>query len=199
MENGMITGGDWKHFLTLDREELLLVRRRHPFVVVFPIFITSLLTAFFITVSFFLFTSFIQSISLFLTTILLLLSLGITFITKNIIDWYFHLYIVTNKKILEIRYTPLSSYIMNGVMLEKVNCTEIDFQKNGILNELLDMGNVVLTFDRPTHQEEFVLRDIESCHTLGVFLTQKLMAGQSNANIANTIWFRERDHAHALN
>jgi hypothetical protein len=189
MEDGMIARGSWERFLNLDREELLLVRRQHPFVVVFPIFVTSVLATFFTIASFVIFTSVLNSIPLLITTVLLLISIAITFITKNIIDWYFHLYILTNKKILEIRYTPLSSYIMNGVMLDKVNCTEIDFRTNGLMNELLDMGDVVITFDRPTSQEEFVLRDIESCHNLGIFLTRKLMARQT-ADIAQTIWFK---------
>lgn len=189
MEDGMITRGDWQKFLTLDQEELLLVRRSHPFVVIFPIIITSILASFFISIAFLIFTSILSSFPLLITTVLLLVSIAITLITKSIIDWYFHIYILTTKKILEIRYTPLSSYIMNGVMLDKVNCTEVDFHTYGILNEILDMGDVVITFDRPTHQEEFVLRDIEGCNKLGIFLIRKLMDRQ-NKDLAQTIWFK---------
>ena len=122
---------------------------------------------------------------------MLLGSVALSFITKNIIDWYFHMYILTTRKMLEIRYTPLSSYIMNDVLLDKVNCTEIDFRTKGIVNELLDIGDVVITFDRPTSQEEFVLRDIKSCHKLGSFLTRKLMDRETHESIQQTIWLRK--------
>src|SRR5258708_5379863 len=118
----MITKGDWKSFLTLHGENLLLVRRKHPFVVILPILLTSVLALFFIAVSFFLFTKFIFSVPLFIVTSLFLGALAISFITKSIIDWYFHLYVLTSRKILEIRYTPLSSYILNDILLDRVNC-----------------------------------------------------------------------------
>jgi hypothetical protein len=75
---------------------------------------------------------------------------------------------------------------MNDVLLDQVNCTQIDFRRNGFLNEIMDMGDVVLTFDRPTHQEEFVFKDVNRCYKLGVFLTRKLLdrnSGRQNTNL----------------
>jgi hypothetical protein len=192
MQEGMITGGKWQVFLTLKGEELLLVKRSHPFVVITPIITICCLAVFFISSAYVVFGDFFTSSSLFLVTMLLLLSIALSLVTKTIIDWYFHVYILTTRKILELRYTPLTSYIANDVMLDRVSCTEIDLVSNGFLNELIDMGDILITFDRPTHREEFILKDIQGAHELTTYLTQQLMDGAPQSNIVqqNTIWFK---------
>ena len=191
IQNGMITSGNWNVFLTLKDEHLLLVKRRHPFMVILPIFVIGIVTVFFISTSFLLFQSFIVSYSLFFVTSLLLISIAISLITKVIVDWYFHMYILTNRKILELKYTPLTSYIVNDVMLDRVNCTEIDLISNGFLNEIIDMGDISITFDRPTKQEEFLLKDIQGSHELATYLTQQLMDGKQPDLMPQTIWFKQ--------
>ena len=191
MQPNMITHGNWNVFLTLRDEHLLLVKRKHPFVVLLPIFLILLLTLFFIGSSYFLFHNLIDSSSLFFISTLLLVSIAISLVTKTIIDWYFHMYILTNRKILELKYTPLTSYMFNDVMLDRVSCTEIDLQSNGFLNELIDMGNILITFDRPTHQEEFVLRDVQGSHALATYLTQQLLDGKQQQNGMQPIWFKQ--------
>jgi hypothetical protein len=191
-DNSMITSGkNWNIFLTLRDEQLLLVKRKHPFVVTSPIVVISCLTIFFISSSFFVFQDYFNSSSLFFVTMLLLISIAISLITKAIIDWYFHVYILTNRKILELCYSPLTSYVVNDVMLDRVCCTEIDLRSNGILNELIDMGDISLTFDRPTHQEEFILKDIQGSHQLGTYLTQQLMDSTPQQAVQQTIWFKQ--------
>lgn len=189
--NGMITSGNWNIFLTLKDEHLLLVKRKHPFMVIMPISFISCLTIFFISSAFLIFHEFFISSSLFFVTSLLLISIAISVITKVIVDWYFHMYILTNRKILELRYTPLTSYIVNDVMLDRVNCTEVDLLSSGFLNELIDMGDISITFDRPTHQEEFILKDIQGSHELSTYLTQQLMDGREPNLSPQTIWFRQ--------
>jgi hypothetical protein len=197
MQNDMITRGNWNIFLTLKDEQLLLVKRKHPFVVLIPIIIICCLTLFFISSGFVLFQDIFYSPSLFYVTTLLLISLAISVSTKTIVDWYFHMYILTNRKILELRYTPLTSYIVNDVMLDRVNCTEVDLQTNGFLNEIIDMGDICITFDRPTRREEFVLKDIQGSHELATYLTQQLLDGTpqpaSSLQRQNTIWFRQHN------
>jgi len=186
-EQAMITQGSWDKFLTLNGEKLLLVKRRHPFVIFFPILVTTFIICLMIFISAFFFTSLFPSPSLFITTVLLLISVLLTFITKSIMDWYFHLYILTTRKILEVWYAPLYAHVMNDVLLDQVNCTQVDFRRNGFLNQILDMGDVVLTFDRPTHQEEFVFKDVNKCYKLGVFLTRKLLDRQPQQNGASSM------------
>lgn len=76
-------------------------------------------------------------------------------------------------------------------MLDKVSCTEIDVRTNGFLNEIIDMGDILITFDRPTHQEEFTLKDVQGSHELATYLTQKMMDGVPNQMIQQTIWFKQ--------
>lgn len=188
MDTGMIAIGEWRTFLTLKGERLLLVIRRHPYVVAIPILILIVIFLLFAGSSFFLFTQLITSSTLFYITLLLLISATLGIITKIVIDWYFHVYILTNRKILEFRYTPLMSYVVNDIMLDRVFCTEVDFKTSGWIQDLLDMGDIIITFDRPTHQEEFIIKDILSCNKIGTFLTQQLIDGNTSEPIT-PIWF----------
>jgi hypothetical protein len=188
MDTSNFAIGNWQAFLTLKGERLLMAVRKHPFVVVFPVAIIILLSALFLISGYVIFNRFFSSVQLLITTSLILTSFTLTVITKIIIDWHFHIYILTNRKILEFRYTPLTSYIVNDIMLDRVFCTEVDYQTSGILHDLLDLGDVIITFDRPTHQEEFVLRDIQSCSQVGIFLTKQLLDGNAQEPIT-PIWF----------
>ena len=193
MQNSMITSGNWNGFLTLKDEQLLLVKRKHPFVLFMPFFLIGCLTVFFVSTAYVVFQDFINSPSLFFTTTLLLVSIAFSLVTKSIIDWYFHVYILTTRKLIERRYTPLISFIANDILLDRVNCTEIDLINNGFFNEIIDMGDILIAFDRPTRQEEFILKDIKGSHELVTYLTQQLIDGnQSRPNlIQNTIWFKQ--------
>lgn len=191
MNTSMIIKGDWKKFLTLRNEELLLVKRRHPFVIFFPILFTAIACMFFISGAYVLFNFLLFSPSLFFISMLIILSITTSIVTKMLIDWYFHMYILTNRRILELRYTPLTSFVTNDIMLDRVSCTEIDLQSNGFINELMDIGDVLITFDRPTHQEVFTLKDIQGHHELARYLTQQLMDGHEHIQM-HPIWFRDR-------
>lgn len=192
MKQGMVVKGNWNTFLTLAGEKLLLVQRRHSFVIFGPILFTSFVLGLLLLLSFFVFIIVFHSVSLFIIVSLILISACMSLVAKVIIDWYFHVYILTTRKILEVWYTPLTSYNVNDVLLDKVNCTEIDIKIHGFVNQLIGMGDIVVTFDRPTHQEEFVFNDIPQPEAIERFLTQRLMDHQSNAPLF-PMWFRERN------
>lgn len=185
----MIIKGDWSNFLNLEGEELLLVKRRHIYILIFPIAFTIFISFVFSGTFYIIFGQVMHSFALFIVSSLLSLSLAISLISYAIVNWYFHLYILTNRKILEVWYTPLSSHAVNDIFLDSVKCTEVDTSSTGLLHELLDMGNLRLTFDRPTHQEEFILRDIKNYDEIGKFLSHKLMDGYKKP-IGDTIWLR---------
>lgn len=191
MTNTMITSGNWRNFLTLEGEKLLLVKRSHPFVVILPSIALFVLTLLLLIILFFFLIVLTSAVQLFLVSSLVIISLFFTFLMKCILDWHFHLYILTTRKILEVWYTPLYSYIVNDVLLDSVNCTQIDIQRNGLFEELLDMGDIVITFDRPTHQDEFVLRNIKQCYQLSTYLTKSLIETSANKDPGkNQLWFR---------
>lgn len=147
-------------FVTLAGEKLILARRRHWSAFVFPtIFIGAIGVVAVLLVIFA--SSVLNSFSPLLFALLIgIIVLLLSFVAKIITDWYFNLYIVTNRKILEVSYKPLASREVNEVLLDQVRCTEIDTKIEGLVNEVLDVGDIIVTFDRPTHQEEFVFTKI---------------------------------------
>lgn len=191
MDKNMIATGDWKTFLNLKDEKLLLVIRTHPFSVIFPIILLTFMSGLFCWGFYVIFLQFFASFPNFILTFLLIISGTIAIVTKIIIDWFFHVYILTNRKILEFRYTPLMSYVVNDVMLDRVFCTEIDLHTQGWMHDILDMGDIILTFDRPTHQEEFVLKDIIGSNKIGNFLTKELLDRNPTMPIT-PMWFNQR-------
>ncbi len=91
-----------------------------------------------------------------------------------------------------VNYTPLFSHVVTDVLLDKINCTEIDLVSKGFFHELIGVGDVAITFDRPTHQDEFVFSDVGDCHNLARFLTQKLMDRDLDDKAEEVIWVRSR-------
>lgn len=99
----------------------------------------------------------LHSASLSLSAFFLIMLIASIVSIRDLIHWSFHLYIATNKQIIEIHYSPLLSEAMNSVLLDQIRCTEIDVAMYGFIPELIGIGNVELTFDRPTHKEEFII------------------------------------------
>jgi len=188
MEDGMITKGNWNSFLTAEGERLRFVRRRHPIVAVFPALLVIFLAVLFGVIAFSFFVTFIFLPFLFLITILLLVSITLTIISGILTEWYYHVYVLTTKRILEMRYTPLFSNTFYDILLDKVNCTEIDLKNNGLINQLFNKGDIIITFDRPTHQQELVLKDIQKCNKLYIFLTKELLDRNREFSKTDTIW-----------
>lgn len=196
--NDLTIHGDWQHFLTLPQERMLIVERKHWFIVALPILFT-LMLAFFLSVpAFYLFSFFLASLPLFISAIIVLVVLSICFIAKIFIDWYFHLYIVTTRKILEVNYAPLIKHIVNEVWLDQVNCTEADTQINGFISELIDIGNVIMTFDRPTHQEAFVFADIQNPRKIRSFLSANLASSKTNNMRILPLWYKSEEEPKKL-
>ncbi|MBP6913645.1 MAG: hypothetical protein KBC00_03480 [Candidatus Levybacteria bacterium] len=161
-------------FLTFPEEELILAIREHAaelFIRIIQMATFALLINMIFTgLSYFLLKDVILSLAVFSVFILV----GSGTIIREVIHWYFHLYIITTKKVIEIKYNPLFSEVSNSVLLDQIRCTEIDAELYGFVSELLDLGNVVITFDRPTHQEEFVIRGIRSPRKIANYLSSHL-------------------------
>ena len=187
------------NFLTLVGEEAILAKRKHWFVLVVPIFFVLLLL--FIFGSTFLTLPLLVSplfpYWIILSGLIFIFTVSFSLITKIIVDWYCHFYIVTTKKILEVCHTPLSSSKVNEVLLDRVRCTEVDVKVNGIVNEIIEKGDVIVTFDRPTHQEEFILQDVKDPRSIGLFLSDIFeIDGQAREN---TSWYKGRGENEEMN
>lgn len=186
-----LTQEDVKKFVTLGDETLILASREHSIPLLFRLLQLGigaiLLTVIASGITYFVSRDVIFSVAVFLT--LGLVSAGVAIL--ELIHWYFHLYLVTTKKILEVRYNPLFSELSNSVLLDQLRCTEIDAEIHGFISEILDLGNVAITFDRPTHQEEFVLKNIRSPRKIADHLSSFLHANPQQENDNDQeVWFK---------
>lgn len=186
--------GSYK-FPVVQDEKLLIRRRQHWFVLFLPILATILLSTLLIGVIFIAASAVPSQITFFTLLSLTILILATSIIAKLITDWYFHFYVLTDHRILEISYKPLFSDKVNNVILNQVKSTEIDINTVGIINELLDMGDVIVTFDRPTHEEEFIFSNIKNPKSVGFLLCDCLDVSRSNVNIKEptVVWFRPKN------
>ena len=159
--------------LTLPGEQVLVAKRQHPFTLLLRIIGLAGIWAiliFFGTVAY----TLINSLPLFFAYALLTTAIAMNTALKVAIDWYYHIYIVTNRKILEVRSRPLFSDKIDNVILDQVRTTEIDTSMPSPIHELVDMGDVVLGFDRPSHEKPFVLEQIKNPEDTASFLSEIL-------------------------
>ncbi len=150
-----------KKFLTLENEQIIFSTRQH-WLALIPSFILNVVVGLFVIV-FFSLSSILAPLYFFtfLLISLVFLTLVLEIFIKQTVEWFFHFYIVTNRKIVEVSYKPLLSRSINEVLLDQVRCTEIDVETKGFINELLNIGTIILTFDRPTHRESFTIEKIK--------------------------------------
>ena len=200
----------WSNSLALEAEKILFLQRKH-WLVLLPLVISIILGIILglITLAY---TSVQFSVG-FLTSIVLLLSLltlSASLLIKALTEWYFTIYILTSRRLLEICYTPLTSYILNNVLLEQVRCTEIDTTASGWLYKYLNIGDIIITFDRPTHRDAFVLQSIKNFHVLSRQLCSLLLPVQANQQSmlksrvisdfpTKVIWFKQKYPKKKLN
>lgn len=180
-------------FMLFDDEELIFACREHWLPLVFRIVKQTLLGIMLaISVSFVLFFG-VQSMSISLTSFFLIITFGSLVIVRDLIHWSFHLYIATTKQIIEIHYSPLMAEAINSILLDQIRCTEIDVDMYGILPELIGIGNVELTFDRPTHKEQFIIRGIRSPRVIANLLSAQIhqIVPNSLRQVQKPLWVKE--------
>ena len=185
-----VLSGDWKSFLTMSTEKLLVVTRRHFIVLVGPFVSLLAVGIIFVASSIYFFSAIYSSKLLLLSCILTIVSIVLTLSAKIIIDWYFNLYVATSRKLLEVKYSPLISFNFNQVLLDQVKCTELDMSKSGILSDFIDVGSIGITFDRPTHYEVFYFENIPESKEIGIHLSNEY-AELGKLDNKNQYWFRQ--------
>lgn len=176
----------------LPGENAAITTKQHVFAIIPPLIIAAILGVGAIAV-FFAISAYLHvfaPLMLLGGSMIVLLTLGL--IVKILVDWYFHLYLVTNRRILEIAYKPFFSQDVNDVLLDQVRCTEIDVKIHGYINALVDIGDIIITFDRPTHKQEFVLHNIKSPRSYETLLGHLLNTPKQMMN-TQTIWYRQDD------
>lgn len=173
----------------LPGEVLHYIERKHWFVLVAPLLFLflflSLSTG--LTLAAALFIQINSAFLLLILTLIFLVTLALA--TKILVDWMFNFYVITSHKISETRINPLFADSISEILLKQVRCTEIDIVNHGIINQLLNKGDVHVTFDRPTHREEFVLSDISNPREIGMYLSSILLEPKP---FTNGLWYRDR-------
>lgn len=181
---------DTNNLFLLPGETAVLTTKQHVFAIIPPLIIAGILGTAAIFISLIGGTYFHTSplLTILFGAMLLILTLGL--MAKILVDWYFHLYLVTNRRILEIAYKPFFSQDVNDVLLDQVRCTEIDVKIHGYIHGLMDVGDIIITFDRPTHQQEFILHNIKSPRKNGTLLGH-LLNTPKDFSTEQPIWYRD--------
>ena len=161
-------------FVSLPNEELIFVQRKHWSVFAFPLGFLFTMALIMIGMFFFAFQFLANYWEVFFSTVFVIFVFVASLALRSIIDWYFNFYVVTNRKIIEVSYSPLAAHKINQVLLDQVRCTEIDTKIEGVINDLLNIGHVMITFDRPTHQEEFTFAYVKNPRNIEKFLQNTL-------------------------
>lgn len=184
----------FRHFLTLPGEKLLFAQRQHKITLIVPVFLVFFLALFsvgiFSTIYFFILSIPFLFLGLLLTVVITLITLSRVFT-----EWFFHFYIITDHKLLEGKYAPFSMSKLNDVLLDQVKFTEIDTEKDGIINQLLDIGDVTITFDRPIHQQEITFSKIKHADKISDILSSQLTV---NSPPTNEAWYKYKDQPNRM-
>lgn len=174
-------------FIESPDEKVILFQRTHWMVPLISSIATAFIGIVILLIVIFLASKIPIKPSAFFATQLIVLAIFVLIITKIVVDWYFHFFFVSNKKILEVRYSPFFVHKTNGVLLEQVNITEIDEKKIGIIKDVFDYGEVTVTFDRPTHEDEFTLENIPHPERIAAKLREHFSVSTNNPS--SQIWY----------
>ncbi len=190
-----IQESDVGEFLTSPQEKMLFAIRKHAFILTVPIIGTIFFSVLAILLAFVLLTHYFFFPFLFIASSFLMLSFVLQLISKMLVEWYFHVYLVTNRKILEVCYRPFFSENVSDVLLDQVRCTEVIVHTNGIINHLVNMGDITICFDMPTHQDQFCLYDVAAPHKAGMMLSE-ILNSTKTTNYAKQsprpVWYRRQ-------
>lgn len=174
--------------LSFPEEKLVIAKRQHPIVFLGPIIFSILISVAVIVFIYVISLNVFRSPIVFIGLSLLILIILIGLITKTVVDFYFHFYIVTDRQILEVIAVPFYKDRIFDVLLDQVRTTEIDSKIPSVLHEILDMGDVVIGFDRPSHEQQFVLTNIKAPRETELVLSKQLESIMHSA----PIWFHPR-------
>lgn len=162
-----------KFCLTLPKEFILLAKREHIFVPSLKLVFIALLAIVLVTAGTFIHIVpgvIFDSLPIFLAFTLITLAVFANLALKVVFDWYYHIYIATNRKLIEIRSKPFFSDKIYNVFLDQVRTTEVDTSIPTFVHEFLDMGNVIIGFDRPSHEEAFTLTNVKEPEETASFM-----------------------------
>lgn len=160
-------------------DKILIFTRSHKLYLWERIFFLSLYAGLASIMSFAVFIYFYFSPFVFVLIQSVIFTFSITLCVREYLGWYFHFYLVTTRKIVEVCNIPFGNYFINEILLDRVKCTEVDIMSHGIINQLLRVGDVIVTFDRPTHhRESFIFNKVANANSIREILTDYFTEGR---------------------
>lgn len=121
-------------------EKIELLLRRHWFTLIFPLLKRFAVILLPFLILFFLFSSFILKSTFFSILFLLWFVTGISAILYEWIIWYYDIYIITNKRIIDIDQKTLFSRSVAETSLDKIQ--DVTFEIDGMIPTFLKYGDV---------------------------------------------------------
>lgn len=182
-----VTEEETKTCITLPEEKILVCKREHKLIPLIACAIILFMASIFTVSGGLLIFLFLESIPLLFSFLLLMGILTLLAVTKIIIDWYFHIYAITTRKIIEIRSVPFFGEYIDDLFLDQVRTTEVDAKIPSFFHELLNMGNVTVGFDRPSHDKVFALFNISKPRQTAMYLSDAL----EELMKPSQVWFQE--------
>lgn len=180
------TSNQLKKFLTLPGEELIVARRQHPLLLILALLTTLGVALVLIIIVSLLFNFFGVPPFLHWSLGLFSYALLVSALSKQTIDWHYHFYVITTRRIVEIIATPFFYDVINDIFLDQVRTTEVDVKIPNFIFELLNIGDVVISFDRPSHDAIFVLKSISDPYSVGMCLGDTLEEMMKSTSV----WFK---------
>lgn len=177
---------------TLSEEILLLRKRNHWYTLAQPLIIATFIFLSTVIFASLFFSQVLNDLLLLNITLLIVLMIYVNTIIKILADWYCHFYVLTSQRIMEISYKPLFSRNINNVIINQVKSTEIDVEMEGMLSQILNIGSVIITFDRPTHQQEFWMHSIADPKSVGFLLAEHLDQARTD-KMQPVLWTKTKD------
>lgn len=195
--NNSIINVDCSKFLSFNNEQVILAIKKHPITLISNFFIIGFILLFLLSI---LIVSiyYINELFLLIPGVISITLLGIILIVHSLVSTYYHIYVITTRKFLELRFLPFGQSFINEILLDQVKCTEVDMESDGVIYNIFDVGSVILTFDRPTHQKEYVLSNVKNHRKVGMILSQLIIDNRNKptvtTEIPKDIWFKSLDN-----
>lgn len=186
-EPDFISHEEVQDFITLHDEELILAKRKHWFVMLGPILNTAFIAIVLLTALYASLFVYVSSLPLLISISLLIVTISISRMVKVIIGWYCHLYIITNRRIMEVRHVPFSSYHVNDLLLDQMRVAEIDVDVGTIFNEIVGKGDVIVQLDQLAREHAFRLSDVAEPRKTAMYLTQ-VFGERRPSTFGNTLY-----------
>ncbi len=195
--NETIVTVDCTKFLSFEGEKILIAVNKH-ILTLFPSFITLGFVIIFLEAIVVVGGFYINSLLFLITGTTAVMLISIIVLIHTLIESYYHIYIVTNRKVLEIAAIPFVGISDSQIMLDQVKCTELDMHTEGFIYNLFDIGNITLTFDRPISQQALVLSSIKKYREAGTILSQLVVKDteqiqKNQQNQTEEVWYKTED------